>query len=450
MPRAVSALLLFIGLVANKLAYDSMIMLDRAYIGSVKQDWTPTPTTVSLHREQSNIKVRHSKIESVAMDHGRMRGSHNAPSSQQPRFRVISKQNEKYNGKVAGDDSVNRLNHAADIESGAKTNDVSASQEQRTNRLAFQNWDLDVEYQVPETPGAFLHVGKTGGSSIASQLRNGCHSWVPKPCSHQPIENESYVSKLGTYYHTPDFHKLATTKHHFYVVGVRDPFDRLISIYSYQNPENIRQRIKHKKEGSKTPLLNAFHNLYECFPDLEQFATLVGKEPTHYKFNDRKFTKENRRTAGRKANKRMKQMPQPTSYCKNLARAVINQDVRLSDHFYWSMHRIHNMIESQLDSSRVFVLRNENLWGDWVSTNEVLGQTNVSVPDIRLRDNRDVQLPVSTKLSLSGRQNLCLALKPEYDAYLDFLRRADNLQEEDRRHSVQIANRNCPWLKLSF
>lgn len=58
----------------------------------------------------------------------------------------------------------------------------------------------------PRTPGAFLHLGKTGGSTLSHVLRNGCHSWVPKPC-HIPT-NESYVSQLSTYYHLPDFQKL--------------------------------------------------------------------------------------------------------------------------------------------------------------------------------------------------------------------------------------------------
>lgn len=48
--------------------------------------------------------------------------------------------------------------------------------------------------------GAFIHMGKTGGSSISLLLRNGCHSFMPKPCRTVPLE--TIVSKLvGTYYH---------------------------------------------------------------------------------------------------------------------------------------------------------------------------------------------------------------------------------------------------------
>jgi hypothetical protein len=47
----------------------------------------------------------------------------------------------------------------------------------------------------------FIHIGKTGGSSLTSVLRNGCHSFVPKPCS--VISNETIISELVTdYYHS--------------------------------------------------------------------------------------------------------------------------------------------------------------------------------------------------------------------------------------------------------
>jgi hypothetical protein len=53
----------------------------------------------------------------------------------------------------------------------------------------------------PHTPGAFIHVGKTGGSTLRGYLMNGCHSFVRKPCGgpSRNIMNESYISKTTTY-----------------------------------------------------------------------------------------------------------------------------------------------------------------------------------------------------------------------------------------------------------
>ena len=40
----------------------------------------------------------------------------------------------------------------------------------------------------------FIHIGKTGGSTITTLLRNGCNSFVDGPCRN--ITNESAISKL--------------------------------------------------------------------------------------------------------------------------------------------------------------------------------------------------------------------------------------------------------------
>lgn len=47
----------------------------------------------------------------------------------------------------------------------------------------------------------FIHLGKTGGSTLSFQLRNGCHSFIKKPC--RSVQNETVVSELVTaYYHS--------------------------------------------------------------------------------------------------------------------------------------------------------------------------------------------------------------------------------------------------------
>jgi hypothetical protein len=112
--------------------------------------------------------------------------------------------------------------------------------------------------------------------------------------------------------------------------------------------------------------------------------------------------------------------------------------------------RIQDLLASNFDTSTIFAVRTKNLWGDWISTNEHLGQKNVSTSNIRERDHGHLRLPASKKISNAGRRNLCLALKAEYDAYLDFLRKAENLDDTERAKSLKIGNRNCPWLNLSM
>ena len=68
---------------------------------------------------------------------------------------------------------------------------------------------------------AFVHVGKSAGSTASLMLRNGCHSWVPKPC-HLNITNETELSKqTQLYYHVPDEHLLHKTKATRLVISMR-------------------------------------------------------------------------------------------------------------------------------------------------------------------------------------------------------------------------------------
>jgi hypothetical protein len=51
-----------------------------------------------------------------------------------------------------------------------------------------------------ERPGGFIHLSKSGGSTLSLLIRNGCHSFVKKPCRN--VTNETVASKLiENYYH---------------------------------------------------------------------------------------------------------------------------------------------------------------------------------------------------------------------------------------------------------
>ena len=56
--------------------------------------------------------------------------------------------------------------------------------------------------------GAFIHLGKTGGSTLTSFLRNGCIHHLRKPCS--VIANETIASRLITHYYHGKFEPIGT------------------------------------------------------------------------------------------------------------------------------------------------------------------------------------------------------------------------------------------------
>lgn len=118
----------------------------------------------------------------------------------------------------------------------------------------------------------FVHVGKTGGSTISQLLRNGCHSMVRRGGSCRVIPNETAVSLLvKDYYHVADFWSLPNSKHPNYIIMVRDVYDRTVSALLYHHPQNVKYYKVNETESQKQ--LGRY--AYTCFPSLEKFASLL-------------------------------------------------------------------------------------------------------------------------------------------------------------------------------
>lgn len=123
----------------------------------------------------------------------------------------------------------------------------------------------------------FIHLGKTGGSSISLLLRNGCHHDLPKPC--RIVTNETALSKLvDHYYHVPDFHRLPESNDKGYIISVRDVYARTISAFLYLHPQNQKA---YESGKHSVQVLGRGREAFRCFPTLEVFvSSLMGTRPT--------------------------------------------------------------------------------------------------------------------------------------------------------------------------
>lgn len=279
--------------------------------------------------------------------------------------------------------------------------------------------------QAP-TGGAFIHMGKTGGSAISLLLRHGCHSFMPHPCRQVP--DESVASKLiESYYHVPDFALLQRAHHDFYFISTRDPFDRLVSAFVYQHVKNIDARgdidIKDKREK--------YAVASSCFDSLESFVLLLDGNHSdfYYPYSQNDV------------------VPQP---CKDFARAVFHGRVRIFSHLFFTFRRVLSFMPN-VTHEVIYASRQNSLWEDWTRINQLLGQnTLVKIPLEQAKQARNISLlvdgnlPLTRNLSDAATQILCRALQEEYDAYFLWLRLARNLSEEDyQQESVKI-KRRCP------
>ena len=131
---------------------------------------------------------------------------------------------------------------------------------------------------VPSSVG-FVHIGKTAGSTLSKLLRNGCHSFVPKPC--RVVPNETVVSELvESYYHVPDFWRLPASRHGSYVLSVRDAYERTVSALLYNHPENVAHYLSVHNLSESVKEVQSRSTAYRCFPTLDAFAMLLERGNT--------------------------------------------------------------------------------------------------------------------------------------------------------------------------
>ena len=309
----------------------------------------------------------------------------------------------------------------------------------QSSRINIDNDErqFDAHGKQDPTGGAFVHIGKTGGSTLSKLMRNGCASVIQKPCYH-PTDETVASRQIHSYYHVMDFGLLPKSHHDFYLLSLRDPFDRLVSAFCYEH-------ILNRHATNNTAPLNRFQikvldNAYQCFPTLEAFATYFQQgNPFEfhypYKYN----------------------IVEPSS-CRDFALAVFHGRVRIFHHLYFNYQNIRNLIPN-VEQQTLLVTRLEHLWEDWKSVNAFLGQDpdTVVLPhhnseDAHLRDTSHLQnsLPVTKELSEAGRLALCDALQLEYDAYFWLLSRARNLGKTDVAAALARARQNCPAVQLNF
>jgi hypothetical protein len=210
---------------------------------------------------------------------------------------------------------------------------------------------------------------------------------------------------------------------------LRDPFERTLSAFVFLHPVNVKARTK-RMRGSK----KAARNFFSCFPDLDTFVEALGDEPDEYEY------------------------PWPsnvanTTNCRDLARASMDNKVKGFEHvFFDTKYVVNHLPDSWRHNQTMLVIRRENLWNDWTSANKYLGQEHVATfPDKSLRVASQHKQPVSKNITTAnGRIRLCRALAPEYRAFLDVIKSAVNLSQEQKQKSLQLARKNCPNLKLAF
>lgn len=294
------------------------------------------------------------------------------------------------------------------------------------------------------TPGAILHLGRTGGSSIARHFTttttsgSNTNDSIKNNNNLAMDEENNNLSRIATYYHHRDFDSLlllsnsnatSTTaditpttsittesnatmlqdeaeegdneqvtsqqqlqqpKYQFLIVTLRDPLDRTISSYAWMHPLNVVEQnnntnYKNQQQSSTGTTYELFYN--ECFPSLDSFAlafendTTVDVEYPTRRQHQRQIYDNNNTIVD----------------CKELARLSLNNEIADLEYFYWDTKYIwNNLISSNSsnsysslsmilnDDANLYVIRLESMDEDWKITNELLGVTMQQPHDERI------------------------------------------------------------------
>ena len=342
------------------------------------------------------------------------------------------------------------------------------AQPDKGNRQKFRR------FFPPNTPGAFVHVGKTGGSTLSKIMKYACHAFVPKPCqkdtlmmqngnSSSSVSTNSIISETTTYFHTPDFDKLDRKKYDFYVFSLRDPLERIMSAFYFEHPRN--RLIENRG------LRRQFRPVFEpCFPNLDALGKALDRFEQR---SGQKLGARHHATTAAGDNYYYRAATEQSvnnTDCPSLAAALFDNKVRRSGHFYHDLNYMADRVNITDETTTILSVRQEYLWEDWVTANAWLSPASLQqensvsshnkssfgndplpvdiFPHLQLRNFGHRRLPVTKKASNRTKSLLCRALTREYHVYLEILQRSVNLSPQDRNRSVQLAIRNCPELSL--
>jgi hypothetical protein len=340
--------------------------------------------------------------------------------------------------------------------------------------------DRSVKVEIPDNDRklAFVHIGKSGGSTISILLRNGCMNAVDgEPCEEKRWEKvkgpagqvETIASqRIEFYLHTPHAERGMLKEYYdritSVVMVVRDPLERFISAFLCRHPKNIdamrarnrRVRLQAEMRGEEAPAwakpiwghsdveTNEIHraSFTGCYPNVNEFAFCADERPLRTVIYNTTISWTKKKGSHQR---------DISLDCVQLCRDIATGTTDNIHHVRWNYQSFLNDLSPEKE---VFAIRTTHLWNDWVTVNNILGSTeDVSVPEKGTEEdtvNARRSLPVRNNLTPEGREILCQLLREEIRVYVSMLNRAVNLSNDDVQSSLDGVKNNCPLVYESL
>lgn len=344
-----------------------------------------------------------------------------------------------------------------------------AARASRQLDVILSKYDISLENEslkkvkVPDADRsiAFLHVGKTGGSTISMHLRNGCPATNMLLCRNRKdgwIVNETVASRrVESYYHMRDIPLEELQRLTTILTVVRHPITRFLSAFAYGHPTNMIARGM----NSMNPELV---QKYSCFPSIS-YLIKAGMGRADIPWNKWHMQELRMASLGRPYPK-LKTNVDPIN-CTELAQIAfgLNETWAVVDDSHpWPTHMTHDYRQyyrSMPPDKELIVLRSDRLWEDWVEVNRLLGGAD----DPAYRDWSDVPPFQEIHRNVSGQYVmkkrwktasieeqiwLCRLLRDEIRTYFMIIMRAINLNQEDLLRAATDVDRLCSETNITL
>lgn len=279
----------------------------------------------------------------------------------------------------------------------------------------------------PTPPGAttsnrrllYVHIGKTGGEWIKSQLaiicktrknpklRQTCLDSFPTEATSTELSRQT-----GGYLHVHNlFPRNAIAWASHYLFSIRHPLQRLVSWYVYNHPQSCDPRESNSPSCKSSDWKTKF---FDCFPTLE---VLGGGQISKEKDDDCAQVLWNG-WYGRLSN------------------------VKDPNHLYWNYQFYWNQTMAHWPKP-LLVVRQEHLTMDLNHLESYLGTKSTPRPWRPSDAQHFVTGRVPSTLTIKATQNLCCLLQTEMEIYQRLIQLAENLSDTDKMETIDQAYQLC-------
>ena len=362
-----------------------------------------------------------------------------------------------------------------------QNNTLSEQTAQQVNEI------LAKDYNITEHPSkklvqnanrriAFLHIGKTGGSTISIHLRNGCfrkinmHHQCQFRGTKDWITNETVASyRTEEYFHMQYIPKEKQNQYTTLLTTVRNPITRFQSAFAFNHPMN-------KPIKSKQHMLNKQSQTYTCFPSISHLLkAAMGQAVIEWNEEHQKDQTPKVLQLSTEKRKNFTKTLNPIN-CTQAAQIAFgldstyttqqNMENNYKGNHPWFNHMTFDYrqyYKSMQPNKELLVMRTEHLYDDWVKVNDMLSlnrrqwwnstdlknETYIEdwpaiPPFAGIKRARDKQEPYRYKThSKQEREWLCHLLYDEIRIYFMIIMRAVNLNDDDLKEAVYDVQKSC-------